>query len=116
MVIYTGLKNLPVHRAMGEISQLIWETCKTYLVTQGKFLLLLWVFIAAIILLYFGVLLKYEAIRVVVILFFSLVGSPAVTEWRGLAFASTPSPTPARRLPACAARHFRSIRFPSERA
>ena len=74
MVIYTGLKNLPVHRAMGEISQLIWETCKTYLVTQGKFLLLLWVFIAAIILLYFGVLLKYEAIRVVVILFFSLVG------------------------------------------
>ena len=74
MVIYTGLKNLPVHRSMGEISQLIWETCKTYLVTQGKFLLLLWVFIAAIILLYFGVLLKYEAVRVVVILFFSLVG------------------------------------------
>jgi K(+)-stimulated pyrophosphate-energized sodium pump len=74
MVIYTGLRNLPVHRSMGEISQLIWETCKTYLVTQGKFLLLLWVFIAAIILLYFGVLLKYEAIRVAVILFFSLVG------------------------------------------
>ena len=74
MVIYTGLKNLPVHRSMSEISQLIWETCKTYLFTQGKFLLLLWVFIAAIILLYFGVLLKYEAIRVVVILFFSLVG------------------------------------------
>ena len=58
MVIYSSLKNLPVHRAMGEISQLIWETCKTYLITQGKFLLLLWVFIAAIILLYFGVLLK----------------------------------------------------------
>ncbi len=74
MVIYTGLKNLPVHRSMGEISQLIWETCKTYLFTQGKFLLLGWGFIAAIILLYFGVLLKYEAIRVVVILFFSLVG------------------------------------------
>ena len=53
MVIYTGLKNLPVHRAMAEISQLIWETCKTYLITQGKFLLLLWVFIAAIILVYF---------------------------------------------------------------
>jgi len=74
MVIYSNLKNLPVHRAMGEMSQLIWETCKTYLITQGKFLLLLWVFIAAVILLYFGVLLKYEAIRVVVILFFSLVG------------------------------------------
>ena len=74
LVSYSRLKNLPVHRAMGEISQLIWETCKTYLVTQGKFLCLLWVFIAAIILLYFGVLLKYEAIRVMIILFFSLVG------------------------------------------
>jgi K(+)-stimulated pyrophosphate-energized sodium pump len=74
LFIYSNLKNLPVHRAMGEISQLIWETCKTYLVTQGKFLLLLWVFIAAVILLYFGVLLKYDAIRVMVILFFSLVG------------------------------------------
>jgi len=74
LVIYSNLKNLPVHRAMGEISQLIWETCKTYLITQGKFLLLLWVFIAAVILLYFGVLLKYEALRVMIILFFSLVG------------------------------------------
>ena len=74
LVIYSSLKNLPVHRAMADISQLIWETCKTYLITQGKFLLLLWVFIAAIILLYFGVLLKYEAVRVMVILFFSLVG------------------------------------------
>jgi len=74
LAIYSHLKNLPVHRAMAEVSQLIWETCKTYLVQQGKFLLLLWVFIAAIILLYFGVLLKYEALRVVVILLFSLVG------------------------------------------
>jgi K(+)-stimulated pyrophosphate-energized sodium pump len=74
LVIYNRLKHLPVHRAMAEISQLIWETCKTYLVTQGKFLLLLWVFIAAIILLYFGVLLKYEAARVLIILAFSVVG------------------------------------------
>jgi K(+)-stimulated pyrophosphate-energized sodium pump len=74
LVIYTGLKNLPVHRAMAEISQLIWETCKTYLITQGKFLLLLWVFIAAIILVYFKVLLGYPALRVGIILFFSLVG------------------------------------------
>jgi K(+)-stimulated pyrophosphate-energized sodium pump len=59
LVIYTRLKNLPVHRAMREISELIYETCKTYLITQGKFLLLLWLFIALIILLYFGVLLKY---------------------------------------------------------
>ena len=74
LAIYSHLKNLPVHRAMAEVSQLIWETCKTYLVQQGKFLLLLWVFIAAIILVYFGVLLKYEALRVGVILLFSLVG------------------------------------------
>src|SRR3989441_9853883 len=62
------------HRAMREISELIYETCKTYLITQGKFLLLLWAFIAVVILLYFGVLLKYDALRVVVILLFSVVG------------------------------------------
>jgi K(+)-stimulated pyrophosphate-energized sodium pump len=74
LVIYSRLKNLPVHRSMREISELIYETCKTYLITQGKFLLLLWVFIAVIILLYFGVLLKYEAARVIIILAFSVVG------------------------------------------
>jgi K(+)-stimulated pyrophosphate-energized sodium pump len=74
LVIYSRLKNLPVHRSMREISELIYETCKTYLVTQGKFLLLLWAFIAVIILLYFGVLLKYEAARVITILAFSVVG------------------------------------------
>src|SRR3984957_13844741 len=74
LVIYTRLKNLPVHRAMREISELIYETCKTYLVTQGKFLLVLWVFIAVIILLYFGVLLKFETARVAIILLFSIVG------------------------------------------
>src|SRR5215472_260044 len=56
MAIYMRLKNLPVHRSMREISELIYETCKTYLLTQGKFLMLLWAFIAAIIVLYFGVL------------------------------------------------------------
>ena len=74
LVIYSNLKNLPVHRSMAEMSQLIWETCKTYLITQGKFLLLLWVFIALIILVYFKMLLGYPALRVGVILFFSLVG------------------------------------------
>ena len=74
LTIYSRLKNLPVHRAMAEVSQLIWETCKTYLIQQGKFLLLLWVFIAAIIVLYFGLLLKYEALRVAMILLFSVVG------------------------------------------
>ena len=71
---YSHLKNLPVHRSMAEVSQLIWETCKTYLIQQGKFLLLLWVFIAAIIVLYFGVLLKYDPGRVAMILLFSIVG------------------------------------------
>ena len=74
LTIYTRLKNLPVHRAMREISELIYETCKTYLITQGKFLLILEAFIAVIIVLYFGVLLKFEAVRVVIILLFSLVG------------------------------------------
>ncbi|HXJ17752.1 MAG TPA: sodium-translocating pyrophosphatase [Candidatus Polarisedimenticolia bacterium] len=74
LTIYMRLKNLPVHRAMREISELIYETCKTYLITQGKFLFLLWIFIAATIVLYFGVLLHYEAIRVAIILFFSVVG------------------------------------------
>src|SRR5580658_4936533 len=36
LVIYNHLKNLPVHRSMREVSELIYETCKTYLVTQGK--------------------------------------------------------------------------------
>ncbi len=74
MTIYMRLKNMPVHRSMREISELIYETCKTYLVTQGKFLLLLEIFIAIIIILYFGVLLHFEAMRVGIILIFSLVG------------------------------------------
>ncbi|HUA13812.1 MAG TPA: sodium-translocating pyrophosphatase [Verrucomicrobiae bacterium] len=74
MVIYMRLKNLPVHSAMREISELIYETCKTYLFTQGKFILFLWAFIAVIILLYFGVLQHMEIARVVIILAFSLVG------------------------------------------
>jgi K(+)-stimulated pyrophosphate-energized sodium pump len=74
MTIYVRLKNLPVHRAMREISELIYETCKTYLINQGKFLFLLWIFIAAVIVLYFGALRHYEATTVAIILFFSVVG------------------------------------------
>jgi K(+)-stimulated pyrophosphate-energized sodium pump len=78
LMIYMNLKNLPVHRAMREISELIYETCKTYLVTQGKFILILWAFIAVIIVLYFGVLSpvpdKPLAVTLPIILFFSLVG------------------------------------------
>jgi len=78
LAIYMRLKNLPVHRAMREISELIYETCKTYLVTQGKFLLLLWVFIAAVIVLYFGILSpvpgKSVWMTLPIILAFSLIG------------------------------------------
>jgi K(+)-stimulated pyrophosphate-energized sodium pump len=74
LIIYMQLKNAPVHRAMKEISELIYETCKTYLVTQGKFILILEAFIAVVIVLYFGVLQHNDASRVVIILLFSLVG------------------------------------------
>ena len=85
LVIFTQLKNLPVHRSMREISELIYETCKTYLVTQGKFIMILWLFIGAIAGLYFGFLAEtvndngtvthgFPAFKVVVILLFSLVG------------------------------------------
>jgi len=72
--IYMNLKKLPVHRAMREISELIYETCKTYLITQGKFILILEIFIGIIIILYFGVLSRMEPFRVAIILAFSLVG------------------------------------------
>ena len=74
LVIYSQLKGLPVHAAMREISELIYETCKTYLITQGKFILILEVFIGLVILLYFGLLLDFEPMRVVIVLLFSLVG------------------------------------------
>src|SRR5947199_10497303 len=74
LAMYKHQKNLPVHSSMLEISELIYETCKTYLITQGKFLMILEIFIAVIIVLYFGVLLKFEAARVAIILLFSLVG------------------------------------------
>jgi K(+)-stimulated pyrophosphate-energized sodium pump len=74
LIIFTQLKNLPVHKAMREISELIYETCKTYLITQGKFILLLEVFIGVIMIVYFGVLQHYESVKVVIILIFSLIG------------------------------------------
>ncbi len=74
LVMLSQVKNLPVHRSMREISELIYETCKTYLITQGKFLLILEAFIGIIMAVYFGVLLKFELVRVVIILLFSLLG------------------------------------------
>ena len=71
---YSSLKNLPVHKSMLEISELIYETCKTYLITQGKFILMLEVLIGAVMVVYFGFLRHMEATKVIAILAFSLVG------------------------------------------
>ncbi|HEV2306221.1 MAG TPA: sodium-translocating pyrophosphatase [Candidatus Acidoferrales bacterium] len=112
MAIYVRLKNLPVHRSMREMSETIWETCKTYLIAQGKFLLLLESFIAVIIILYFGLLLHYAAIKVIIILAFSVLGISGSygVAWFGIrvntfansrtAFASLPGkPFPVYRIP-----------------
>src|SRR5947209_2446780 len=116
LAIYTKLKNLPVHRAMREISELIYETCKTYLITQGKFLMLLWVFIAVVIILYFGILApvpgKPIAVTLPIILAFSLIGIGGSygVAWFGIrvntfansrtAFASLPGkPFPCYQIP-----------------
>ncbi len=74
MAMYTHLRKLPVHASMLEISELIYETCKTYLITQGKFLLILEIFIGVIIAFYFGVLQSMEGFKVAIILAFSLIG------------------------------------------
>jgi len=86
LVINNQLKNMAVHSSMREISELIYETCKTYLIQQGKFLMILWVFIGAIVTYYFGALATsidpvtgaevhgMPALKVGIILLFSLVG------------------------------------------
>jgi K(+)-stimulated pyrophosphate-energized sodium pump len=74
LIIFRQLRKMPVHKSMLEISELIYETCKTYLVTQGKFILLLEVFIGVIMIFYFGVLRHFEPVKVAVILLFSLIG------------------------------------------
>ncbi len=110
--IYVRLKNLPVHRSMQEMSELIWETCKTYLTQQGKFLLLLEGFIAVIIIIYFGLLTHLPANQVLIILAFSVVGicGSYGVAWFGIrvntfansrtAFASLPGkPFPVYQIP-----------------
>jgi K(+)-stimulated pyrophosphate-energized sodium pump len=116
MTIFVRLKNLPVHRSMREISELIYETCKTYLITQGKFILLLWAFIAVIIAAYFGWLSpvpgKSVGLTLPIILGFSLVGIAGSygVAWFGIrvntfansrtAFASLPGkPYPVYQIP-----------------
>jgi K(+)-stimulated pyrophosphate-energized sodium pump len=60
LIIYSQLKNMPVHQAMRDVSELIYATCKTYLLTQGRFLAILWIFIGIIIAVYFGALAHYK--------------------------------------------------------
>ena len=74
LVSYSRLQRLPVHRSMLEVSELIYETCKTYLTTQGRFILILEVFVGLIIALYFGFILDFPLFRVLIILLFSLIG------------------------------------------
>jgi K(+)-stimulated pyrophosphate-energized sodium pump len=74
VAIYRQLKALPVHKSMLEVSELIYETCKTYLITQGKFILVLELFIGIIMVVYFGALRQLSAIKVITILAFSLIG------------------------------------------
>ena len=73
-VVYLQLRRLPEHPSMGQVASLIYTTCKAYLVQQGRFLLLLWSFIAAVIVVYFGLLVDLPWGRVAVVVAFSLVG------------------------------------------
>ncbi len=86
LVIYKRLQGLPVHRSMLEVSELIYATCKTYLVTQIKFIVILEVFIGAIMLVYFGVLMHFAPVKVLVILLFSILGIAGSTgvAWFGI--------------------------------
>ncbi len=112
LVIYTQIKGMAVHKSMAEISALIYETCKTYLLTQGKFLLILWLFIGAIISMYYGLLQHFNVTKVFVILMFSLIGMAGSygVAWFGIrintlansrtAFASlTGKPLPLHEIP-----------------
>ena len=74
VVTYSQLRKLPVHRSMQEISELIYTTCLTYLKTQGRFLLILWAIIGAVIFAYYKFLVGFDWGRVGLVLLFSLVG------------------------------------------
>ena len=74
LVSFLRLRDLPVHESMREVSELIYETCKAYLVQQGKFLLMLWLFIGAVIFIYFQFLAGLGIGRTLIVLAFSLIG------------------------------------------
>jgi len=112
VISYAQLRQLPVHSSMREISELIYSTCKVYLIQQGKFLLLLWGFIAAVIVVYYGFLVGFPWGRVAVVICFSLIGMAGsyAVAWFGIrvntfansrtAFASLRGrPLPVHRIP-----------------
>src|SRR5687767_7737208 len=70
---YTAVKNLPVHKSMADVSAIIYETCKAYLIQQGKFLLILELFIGTVMVAYFW-LTGLEASRIAIVIIFSLIG------------------------------------------
>jgi K(+)-stimulated pyrophosphate-energized sodium pump len=74
LVQYKQTKALPVHESMAKVSNTIWETCKTYLFTQGKFLAILWLLIAACMIYYFKVLQHKDMGNVIIILLASVLG------------------------------------------
>jgi len=74
LVIFYQLRDLAVHRSMKDVSELIYTTCKTYLLTQGKFIMLLWVFMSVIMMAYYGYFVKLPIASLALILLFSLVG------------------------------------------
>src|SRR5664280_1029856 len=74
VIQYKQTKNLPAHKSMLDVSQTIWETCKTYLFQQGKFLIGLWILIALCIVYYFGALQGKIASDIIIILICSIVG------------------------------------------
>jgi len=86
IIQYFQTKNLPVHESMRNVSTLIYETCKTYLLQQGKFLMILWLLIAACIFYYFKILEGKSAVQIVMILacsIFGILGSYGVA-WFGI--------------------------------
>ncbi|MCL3861431.1 sodium-translocating pyrophosphatase [Actinotalea sp. K2] len=112
MVAYLQLRQMPVHTSMREVSELIYSTCKAYLIQQGRFLLVLWGFIAAVIVVYYGVLVGLPWGRVAVVISFSLIGMAGsyAVAWFGIrvntfansrtAFASLAGkPLPVHRIP-----------------
>lgn len=112
VVTFTQLRRMPVHASMREVSELIYTTCKAYLVKQGKFLMVLWAFIAAVIVVYYGFLVELPWGRVAIVIAFSLIGMAGSysVAWYGIrvntfansrtAFASlSGKPLPIHRIP-----------------